>query len=247
MATTLDFSKFNNKYKNDEEFNAALEADRGPGKYFKPGQYELEVTAAEIQTDDTKNDDGTVTKGPIKFCKDPRWATVIYTFKAVGGEAEIRHFLMVPLAGAEYQGQGGKKPTLLMFHKFKSFVKSLGINADAGNIPEVLREYFSDPAVQVGARLKATLGHEDAHGVVVRKKSEEGGLLMKLVDKNGKDIVKEDGSQVTGPNDQVLKLWCKTQKPEIRFGGFVRILETEPSANPVEIKKFSDAAKGIFD
>jgi len=52
---------------------------------------------------------------------------------------------------------------------------------------------------------------------------------------------------VTGSSDQQLKLYCKTQKPEIRFGGFVRILETEPSAEPVVLKKFSDAAKGIFD
>ena len=245
--TVLDFSKFNNKYKNDEEFNAALAADKGVGKWFRPGQFELEVVSAEVQTADTKNEDGTITKGPVKLCKDPTWATVVYELKAVGGEATTRHFLMIPLASAEYTSDPSKKPTLLLFHKFKAFVTSLGIDASMANIREVLQEYFSDPAVQVGARLKATFGYEGAHGEVVRKKSDEGGLLMKLVDKDGKDILKADGTQVTGISDVELQLYCKQQKPEIRWNGFVRILSVEKSANTVPVKKFSDAAKGVFD
>ena len=234
----LDFSKFQSKFGSDEELNAALAKSGNGGKFFPPGLYELEITSAKFKTNEA---------GDVVFAKDPSWVNVEYTFKGVDSERTIKNTLLVPLRNEMYMAESGK-PTTFIYQKFKEFCNALGMDCSRAALPTILKKHFTDPSSQVGGRLKATIGYQAAHSVVVRKKTDEGGLLLKLVDAKGQDIVNEKGEPVTAVNDEQLKMFCKMHTPEIRFNGFTNIIKVEPSDNPVVLKsKEDEVAKSVFD
>jgi hypothetical protein len=234
----LDFSKFQSNFKSDEELNAALaKGGESGGRFFQPGLYELEIVEAKFKTDDAGN---------VVFAKDPSWVTVEYTLKGVDSEKTIRNSLLVPLRNEMYTAQGGK-PTTFVYQKFKEFCNALGMDVSRAALSSVLTKFFTDPSTQVGGRVKATIGYQNAHSVMIRKKTDEGGLLLGLVDAKGTAIINDKGEQVTGVNDEQLKLFCKTHSPEIRFNGFTNIIKVEPSEHPGKMKDAVGPAKGIFD
>ena len=231
----LDFSKFQSSFKSEEEFQA--DNDKGKnGRFFQPGLHELEIKSCDYATDKET--------GAVRYCSDARWVWLNVIFKGVSDEREIRHMLAVPLSGGEwYQASVDKNPTKLMYNKFREYCKAVGIDVTIENSKKVLNEYFTDPSVQVGARVKATIGFDAAHAVMVRKRDEEGGLLLKLVGKDGKDLSHPDGTLITAPNDEALKLHC--MQNNIRYNGFSSIIKFEASDNPVAIKV--KAVDGLFD
>ena len=236
----LDFSKFQSNFKDDAELAAAMDKGKqGGGKQFKPGLYELEIVGAKFKTDKDGN---------IVFANDPSWVSVQYTLKGVDSDKTALHTILVPLKGELYRKTPESKPTTFVYQQFKEFCNALGMDCSRAALPTILSKFFTDPAAQCGGRIKATIGYKSAHCVVVRKSSDEGGLLLKLVDAKGADLKDEKGEIVTGVNDEQLKLYCKTHSPEIDFNSFTSILKVEPSDRPVVLKdKEAEKAASVFD
>lgn len=137
-------------------------------KGFQPGKYDLKILEVSV-------------KGPM--AGDNSWVGYTITLGGIDSRS-IRMYLGVPTASPIYNKPGLKNEhKLIMFHKFREFMKGLGESPEVPNIPKLLNKYFKDTLELVGKSLTVNIGYAGPHVEFVEKGD------MRIRDKQGKPLL----------------------------------------------------------
>lgn len=139
-------------FNSQEELDKKL--DEKPGKGFNPGNYDLQIVAADFH----KNKD----TQEIYCAGDPSWFNVVITAEGAEGRQQ-KHWIQVPTSDIHF----GKKRTLMVYKKFTEFMAAIGVPVTLENLGKVVPKYFSAPADTLsGLKFNCDIGYE---GLTLKK------------------------------------------------------------------------------
>ena len=217
MSDTIEAPKFNLglanlEFKDEAEFEKAKEG----GKGFQPGNYDLQIVAAEFHKNKTT--------GSIYCDKDPTWFNV--KLKLAGAEERTcQYWVQVPTSKLKF----GDKGTMFPAKKFTEFMAAIGLPVALADLGAVVPKWFSDPSKLVGRKCNVDIDYEGAHAKKV-------GDEFVIVKGDGKSVEDEAGKAVSFPDFDSAKNYAEGLGLTLRYPSIVKF-------NPAPAAKKADADK----
>ncbi len=218
QAPMFNLKAGNLGFKSDADLQKKLDEPQGKG--FQPGNYDLQIIAAEFHANKET--------GSIYCAGDDSWLNVVITCAGTE-DRTTKYYVQVPTNNVYFKGAKGK-PTLFVFRKFTEFMAAIGVPVTLETLDKVVPKYFSTPSKALtGLKFNADIGFD---GPYIEKVSDTECRIIK----NGKALEDESGV-VTFPDFQSARAYAdgariKTSRPSIVKFTAVKSATTTTAAAP---------------
>lgn len=203
---SFDFS--NSSIKSDEELGTALEqGGRKPSKVFKPGLYDLVISAVEYEGTDEY---------------DENWGSFAITLTGTD-EKTIRGWVRVPFKDVQKKTKNGKMSPY-PYKVFKDFMVALGVadeDLTLAKLGGTLKKYFSKADSLVGMNVAAQIGYNGRHLTF-------SGGKTQVANADGSILVDDDGQPLTFDEIEAAKEYLEQRN--VSYQAFPRVLGYKPSS-----------------
>ncbi len=186
------------------------ELDKPQGKFFGPGNYDLEIVSADFHANKTS---GTI------FCDgDQTWFNVALVLQGAD-DRQTKYWLQVPTSKVTF----GKKNTYFVFKKFSEFMSAIGHPVAATTLGTIVPKFFSDPkAALKGLKVNADIGYD---GPYVERVSDTEYRIMR----GAKPVEDADGPMLF-PDAGSAKAAAEGLNIKVTFAGILKFNAKKASA-----------------